>query len=1362
MPPAKPKKPPDKRPPAKPPDNPTPLNIKPSMDVDLTLLGKAITAENVEQISNLLAKARKAMREFRRNEPYYVTINTNKNIIVDSQVISLEDDEEKEWNEEIDYPYVQKAIFFPANRERNFTTNLNLENIIGVVKIDPGTVTSSHERVSLISTTLANKLKQRGSPVINLKHPYKLSTSLSGTIPKICREAILVDVEFNKVKDHRCHLKCIVTDLIDYDMLISFQDFTYLNMQRWLIEGIPTECLDDGYAPENERVNSPQLYRPLEGKESLRTDEITLDEFERMVRDIPNELPEPYKEQLIQTTLHFRDIFIIHQDDFKPGEMKVPPYKAKTKSTFYGVRNPLRLSGSRLESLNQEIQKCLDQGVLIPTHEATATSNAFTVYEPWKKEGKQHRLVIDYSVVNRLIEPSNQNTIPKVNDILQFVGSRLWLGEMDMKRAFWQMPLHKETQKLLAISDGRNTFLPTACPMGERNVPIVFSGERLRIFYHLRKNVKIYVDNDFIGADTPKQLVDVYKQVFETARKYNMKYNLNDTKLAVKSLDVLGFTIKKDEQGRTTREPIKKHHENFLQKATPTSASQMRSFLGLARVLAPFSPGLSVQLAPLNKLAHKANAFKLEDTHLQLIEKIKQQLTDIDKLYFYDPRYPIIAATDACNEGIGGVIYQVDDDGEYRILNWFSEPFSTQSRRNWPINKKECYAMNELIVKNHEFLVSVPFILLTDHRNLVFLTTQQDPILQRIQNNIMQYNVELRYVPGVANVLPDKMSRVFSENKQSIKEFDQEMEEPYPINDNKKIGKHIRSDSIKFIQTKRPSLTPKRVKLLASYHGLFSGHHGWEQMYNLMIAHRHYWPEMRADIQDYVKNCIICQKMRPLKDTRDLPIRQIPKDLIPRPIGQTIEVDLCHMPTSKEGYETICVMVDIPSKFMFLIPQRNKEAITTAASLMKYLGFFGTPNEIRSDRGSEFINSTWEALLTLLKIRHHYTAPHRSQAHGRVENANRQLVTLLRSTLFILGEETINWPTYLPLVQWLLNRVIHEDTGVSAADWVYGLKGPQMHTGITLMQPQPIEAKRRRIATDKIKASIPLETFQQEFERIQNLLTHAIINQLAIINRKKLLKIKARNEKKGSFVAKPGDYVLYKDPTAYNKLAPRRLGPWIVISYNKETGTYTLEDKSDDKIYENIHESYVYPLLIHGHNLDPEELLKIAAQDRCEETPIGVIDHTFDNKATKEVDKLLLKIEWQDGYIRLHPWKTVKNLACVHWYVYTHTDLEHWAKLIKKGKRQTEAYYSELKAQFEKDEKEKNEIATMSKETTTIIHDNNPKLIDEITLKVHEKNENNEETKVKQPLQNILLDKPTSNQSINEPRRVRFEGDVLK
>ena len=160
------------------------------------------------------------------------------------------------------------------------------------------------------------------------------------------------------------------------------------------------------------------------------------------------------------------------------------------------------------------------------------------------------------------------------------------------------------------------------------------------------------------------------------------------------------------------------------------------------------------------------------------------------------------------------------------------------------------------------------------------------------------------------------------------------------------------------------------------------------------------------------------------------------------------------MPLSVDGNKTILVIIDIPSKFIFLVPQRNKEARTTAASLMKYLGFFGTPQEIRSDRGSEFINETWEALLTLLKIQHHSTTPHRSQAHGRVENANRQMVTLLRSTLFVLGEETKNWDTYLPLVQWLLNRVIHEDTGVSAADWVYGLRGPQMHEGITLMKPE--------------------------------------------------------------------------------------------------------------------------------------------------------------------------------------------------------------------------------------------------------------------------------------------------------------------
>ena len=44
-------------------------------------------------------------------------------------------------------------------------------------------------------------------------------------------------------------------------------------------------------------------------------------------------------------------------------------------------------------------------------------------------------------------------------------------------------------------------------------------------------------------------------------------------------------------------------------------------------------------------------------------------MTQIDGLHFHDPRYPVVAATDACNDGMGE-LSTATDEGKYRILNW--------------------------------------------------------------------------------------------------------------------------------------------------------------------------------------------------------------------------------------------------------------------------------------------------------------------------------------------------------------------------------------------------------------------------------------------------------------------------------------------------------------------------------------------------------------------------------------------------------------------------------------------------------------------------------------------------------------------
>ena len=855
-------------------------------------LSKGMTPKNINAMTRELQRLREELAKFQEREPY---------VIFDS--IQLSEDRKMDTGK---YPYAQSASAFPPNKTRAFEPVS--KGVKCNVKIDLGLETSSHDRVSLIDRKLATSLIQCGAQILPTKAPYTIKTSQGDAANTTSNEMIILEVEFEKVKGKRCYLKCVITNLSNYDLIISYRDHVYLGLQDWLIEGNPLPTLEQGETEELENLPTPQVHH-IGGERDKLPEKVDDAEFKAIVEKMDNDLPEEYKKQLQNLVMEFRDIFVVDASDFVAGAMDVPPYSATTTGTFYGVRRPMRQTGTKFEKLLEEIDKCVEQGVLIPST-AAATSPAFVVFEPWKPQGKQYRLVVDYSVVNRVIARVPQNTIPRINDVLDFVAKFKWKGELDLKRSYWQFPIDDKTKRLLAISIGDDTYEPAAAPMGERNIPIVFQGERNRLFHDLRKNVRVFIDNDVVAADTPEELIETYRKVFEIARAKRMKYNI-DAKLAVQSIKILGYEISVDKDGTPVKKIPRDQHQKFMDAPLPDTPGKMRSFLGLARVLAPFVPKLPLKLRDLNKLAHAGKEFNKSFTkeHRKLVQEIKESLTTIDGLHFHNPKYPVIAATDACNDGIGGVIYQVTDDAEYRILHWFAEPFQTPAKENWATNKKECYAINQLLNKNREFLLTIqPFVLLTDHANLTFLREQTDSMMKRIQINISGFEIEFRYVPGLTNILPDKMSRVFTENKDSVTKWEQELEayETHALLMDPSANHsdyQITCDSIMLneVNQKNPELvhqlshlSPRRLKLLATYHGIFTGHHGWRQTCDLLQYHGHTWLGMEQDVKNYVRGCVICQKMRPLKDNRQLLERTHPPYENPRAIGNTIEIDLCH------------------------------------------------------------------------------------------------------------------------------------------------------------------------------------------------------------------------------------------------------------------------------------------------------------------------------------------------------------------------------------------------------------------------------------------------------------------------------------
>ena len=93
----------------------------------------------------------------------------------------------------------------------------------------------------------------------------------------------------------------------------------------------------------------------------------------------------------------------------------------------------------------------------------------------------------------------------------------------------------------------------------------------------------------------------------------------------------------------------------------PTSASEVRSFLGLVGFSARFLPHLSTNAEPLRKVTHKGAAFIWEAEQQDAFVKLKQQLAQATALAYFDKDAPTEVIADASPVGVGAVLVQEQD-----------------------------------------------------------------------------------------------------------------------------------------------------------------------------------------------------------------------------------------------------------------------------------------------------------------------------------------------------------------------------------------------------------------------------------------------------------------------------------------------------------------------------------------------------------------------------------------------------------------------------------------------------------------------------------------------------------------------------
>jgi transposase InsO family protein len=193
-----------------------------------------------------------------------------------------------------------------------------------------------------------------------------------------------------------------------------------------------------------------------------------------------------------------------------------------------------------------------------------------------------------------------------------------------------------------------------------------------------------------------------------------------------------------------------------------------------------------------------------------------------------------------------------------------------------------------------------------------------------------------------------------------------------------------------------------------------------------LIASRFVWPRLASQVAEWCRDCVPCQRAKASAQPSS------PPQAIANPLQRFshLHIDLVGpLPQSSTGLTHLLTVVDRSTRWAEAIPLRSTTADSCAAALVD--GWVS--QQITSDKGAQFTSSVWSSLLALLGIKSKLTTPYHPQANSAVERFHRRLKDALRARL-----AGADWPSHLLWVLLGLRTAPREDSGISAAELVFG------------------------------------------------------------------------------------------------------------------------------------------------------------------------------------------------------------------------------------------------------------------------------------------------------------------------------------
>ncbi|GJT33403.1 putative reverse transcriptase domain-containing protein [Tanacetum coccineum] len=583
----------------------------------------------------------------------------------------------------------------------------------------------------------------------------------------------------------------------------------------------------------------------------------------------------------------------------------------------------------------------------------------------------------------------------------------------------------KELSEQLKICFRQRPIRPSSLPWGSPFCLYEKKDGSFRMCIDYRELNKLTVKNHYPLPriddlfDHSKQHEEHLKQILELLKKEELYAKFSKCEFWIPKVQFLGHVI--DSEGIHV-DPAK--IESIKDWTSPKSPTEIRQFLGLAGYYRRFIEGFSKIAKPMTKLTQKKIKFEWGDKQEAAFQLLKQKLCSAPILALPEGSEDFIAYCDASKKGLGAVLMQRE-----KVISYASRQLKIHEK-NYTTHDLELGAVVFALKIWRHYLYGTKCTVFTDHKSLQHILDQKELNMRqrRWLELLSDYDCDIRYHPGKANVVADALSRKEREPPLRVRALVMTISLDLPkqiLNAQTEARKpeNIKSEDVggmlvenaKFPEAIREQKLEPRADGTLCLNG-----RSWLPCYGDLRTVIMHESHKSLPCYDNLRTVIMHEShkskysIHPGSDKmyRDMKSLWLSRSLIPQWMWDNITMDfVTKLPKSSQGCDTIWMIVDRLTKSVIFVPIRETSPVEKLARMYLKEKDLGTSLDI-------------------------CTAYH-PQTNEQSERTIQTLEDMLRACVidFVKG-----WVNLLPSVEFSYNNSYHASIKAASFEALYGQK----------------------------------------------------------------------------------------------------------------------------------------------------------------------------------------------------------------------------------------------------------------------------------------------------------------------------------